>query len=68
MLRALLTTDGSRRSLLLGVACAIALIACSTSVADALDCIFEVRSAYVNVDKGVFLLHARVERSEEAHV
>ena len=61
MLRAHLTTDGSRRSLLLGVACAIALIACSTSVADALDGILEVRSAYVNVDKGVFLLHARVE-------
>jgi hypothetical protein len=29
--------------------------------ADALDGILEVRSAYVNVDKGVFLLHARVE-------
>jgi len=43
------------------VACAIALIACGTSFADALDGILEVRSAYVNVDKGVFLLHARVE-------
>ena len=29
--------------------------------ADALDGVLEVRSAYVNVDKGVFLLHARVE-------
>src|SRR5580698_11663952 len=29
--------------------------------ADALDGILEVRSAYVNIDKGVFLLHARVE-------
>jgi len=61
MLRAHLTTDGSRRSLLLGVACAIALMACGMSVADALDGVLEVRSAYVNVDKGVFLLHARVE-------
>ena len=61
MLRTHLTTDGSRRSLLLGLACAIALIACGTSVADALDGVLEVRSAYVNVDKGVFLLHARVE-------
>jgi hypothetical protein len=29
--------------------------------ADALDGVLEVRSAYVNIDKGVFLLHARVE-------
>jgi len=28
---------------------------------DALDGVLEVRSAYVNVDNGVFLLHARVE-------
>jgi hypothetical protein len=28
---------------------------------DALDGVLEVRSAYVNVDSGVFLLHARVE-------
>src|SRR3982074_1111267 len=28
---------------------------------DALDGVLEVRSAYVNIDKGVFLLHARVE-------
>jgi hypothetical protein len=61
MLRAHLTTDGSGRSLLLGVACVIALIACGRSAADALDGILEVRSAYVNLDKGVFMLHARVE-------
>ena len=61
MLRAYLTTDGSRRSLLLGGACVIALMACSMSVADALDGVLEVRSAYVNIDKGVFLLHARVD-------
>jgi len=29
--------------------------------ADALDGVLEVRSAYVNVDNGVFLLHARIE-------
>jgi hypothetical protein len=29
--------------------------------ADALDGVLEVRAAYVDVDKGVFLLHARVE-------
>jgi hypothetical protein len=37
------------------------LVVCSLSRAAALDGILEVRSAYVNVDKGVFLLHARVE-------
>jgi hypothetical protein len=31
------------------------------SWADALDGVLEVRSAYVNIDHGVFLLHARVE-------
>ena len=61
MLRAQLTTDGSRRSILLGAACAIALMAWGMSVADALDGLLEVRSAYVNIDKGVFLLHARVD-------
>src|SRR5581483_3444644 len=35
--------------------------AAGTVWADALDGVLEVRSAYVNVDKGVFLLHARVE-------
>lgn len=33
----------------------------SYTYADALDGVLEVRSAYVNVDGGVFLLHARVE-------
>ena len=61
MLRAHLTTDGSRRSSLLAAACAIALMAWSISVADALDGVLEVRSAYVNIDKGVFLLHARID-------
>jgi hypothetical protein len=31
------------------------------AVADALDGVLEVHSAYVNVDNGVFLLHARIE-------
>jgi len=61
MVRAHLTTDRSRRGILLGAACAIALVTWSLGVADALDGILEVRSAYVNVEKGVFLLHARVE-------
>jgi len=41
--------------------CAVALGAIAVAHADALDGILEVHSAYVNVDKGVFLLHARVE-------
>ena len=61
MLRTHLTTDGSWRSMLLGAACAIALMAWGMSVAAALDGLLEVRSAYVNIDKGVFLLHARVD-------
>ena len=43
------------------VACALALPVFGLARADALDGILEVRSAYVNIDKGVFLLHARVE-------
>jgi hypothetical protein len=31
------------------------------AIADALDGVLEVRSAYVNIDNGVFLLHARIE-------
>jgi len=61
MLRAHLTTDGSRRSILLGAACVLALMVRSVAVADALDGVLEVRSAYVNIEKGVFLLHARME-------
>lgn len=34
---------------------------CLVAQADTLDGVLEVRSAYVNVDRGVFLLHARVE-------
>jgi Domain of unknown function (DUF4390) len=43
------------------MACMIAVGAAGLAVAAALDGILEVRSAFVNIDKGVFLLHARVE-------
>src|ERR1700753_2863386 len=42
----------------LGLALALC---CALALADALDGVLEVRSAYVNIDNGVFLLHARVE-------
>jgi hypothetical protein len=60
MLRADLTRDGSSRGGRLAALCVLLLAAWSLSFADALDGVFEVRSAYVNIDKGVFLLHARV--------
>src|SRR5690606_35775765 len=37
------------------------LVWASAAYADALDGVLEVKSAYVNVDHGVFLLHARIE-------
>ena len=40
---------------------AVFLILSGLVFADALDGVLEVRSAYVSVDNGVFLLHARVE-------
>jgi hypothetical protein len=41
---------------------AIALAACGADAhADALDGVLEVRSAYVSVEGGVYLLHARIE-------
>jgi Domain of unknown function (DUF4390) len=61
MLRAFLTMDGLSRGARCIAVCALALTAWSLSLADVLDGILEVRSAYVNIDKGVFLLHARVE-------
>jgi len=61
MLRADLTTDRLSRGSLLAAVCAIALVAWSLSVADSLDGVLEVRQAYVNIERGVFLLHARVE-------
>jgi len=61
MLRTDLTTDRSSRGALLAGLCALVLSFSSLSLADALDGILEVRSAYVNINKGVFLLHARIE-------
>jgi hypothetical protein len=49
-------------------ACAFALMAWSLVLADVLDGALEVRSAYVNIDKGVFLLHARVDYPVGAEV
>lgn len=40
---------------------AVLLVWTSIAQADALDGVLEVRSAYVNVDNGVFELHARIE-------
>jgi hypothetical protein len=56
--------EGARQRLRLAAWCAVALGAVALARADALDGILEVHSAYVNVDKGVFLLHARVEYPE----
>jgi hypothetical protein len=53
--------DGLSRGVRRIVACALVLSAWSLGVADVLDGVLEVRSAYVNIEKGVFLLHARVE-------
>lgn len=64
MLRRDPSRDGSTRVAQLAAACAIALISWSSGLADALDGVLEVRSAYVNIDKGVFLLHARIEYPE----
>jgi Domain of unknown function (DUF4390) len=66
MLRGDPTRAGLVRSRRLATLGAVALgavgVACAgLSYADALDGVLEVRSAYVNLDKGVFLLHARVE-------
>jgi hypothetical protein len=49
------------RRILVALIVATAALCAQTLRADALDGVLEVRSAYVNVDGGVFLLHARVE-------
>ena len=61
MLRGEPTRNRFSRGTLLATVCAIALIAWTHGFGDALDGVLEVRSAYVNIDKGVFLLHARVD-------
>ncbi len=49
---------------LLALLCALALILPPAVRGNALEGVLEVRSAYVNIDKGVFLLYARVEYPE----
>ncbi|HTL19195.1 MAG TPA: DUF4390 domain-containing protein [Steroidobacteraceae bacterium] len=49
------------RGALFAAACALALAAWGSCRGNALDGVLEVRAAYVNINKGVFLLHARVE-------
>ena len=50
---------------LLATVCLLALSAAAGRVgAEALDGVLEVHSAYVNIDHGVFLLHARIEYPE----
>lgn len=46
---------------LLPILCLLLGAWAATAFADALDGVLEVRSAYVDINKGVFLLHARVE-------
>src|SRR5882757_9827914 len=53
--------SGHLRWLALTIAAALLCLWSVFAYADALDGVLEVRSAYVNVDNGVFLLHARVE-------
>lgn len=57
------------RSAWLGVAAVFLAFAAAAVRADALDGVLAVRSAYVNVDGGVFELHARVQYpvNEEIH-
>ena len=49
---------------LLTILCAIGLMLGGHASGNALEGVLEVRSAYVNIDKGVFLLYARVEYPE----
>lgn len=51
----------SLRGLVLTLGSMLLAFASVLAVADALDGVLEVRSAYVNIDNGVFLLHARIE-------
>jgi len=60
MLRGHLTRSSLHR-LVFALGVLVAIAASLFAYADALDGVLEVRSAYVNIDNGVFLLHARVE-------
>lgn len=65
MLRGGPARDGLIGRGLLTTLCAVALTAAvARAHADALDGVLVVRSAYVNIDHGVFLLHARVDYPE----
>jgi len=55
------TKDGLTRGGVVALLCAVILTLSGLAWGAALDGVLEVRSAYVNIDKGVFLLHARVE-------
>ena len=55
------TKDGLTRGGVVALLCALILTLSGLAWGAALDGVLEVRSAYVNIDKGVFLLHARVE-------
>jgi len=61
MLRTDPTRDGLLRGALLTALFALLLGFGARAAADALDGLLEVRSAYLNIDKGVFLLHARID-------
>jgi Domain of unknown function (DUF4390) len=61
MLRGDPAKEGLIRAGFLAAGSLLALLAASGLPADALDGVLEVHSAYVNIDRGVFLLHARVE-------
>jgi len=64
MLRGDPTRIGVTRARLLAILCAMGCVLWSLALANALEGVLEVRSAYVNVDKGVFLLYARIEYPE----
>jgi hypothetical protein len=71
MLRGDPTRDALTRRRVLAAALVLALAAASLpvrSIADALDGVLEVRSAYVNIDHGVFLLHARIDYPESVAI
>jgi hypothetical protein len=61
MLRGDPTRNGLVLRLLALLGCALGLASWTATRGAALDGILEVRSAYVNIDRGVFLLHSRVE-------
>ena len=56
------------RRLLVALLAATFFGAAASLRADALDGVLEVRSAYVNVDNGVFLLHARIEYPDNPQI